>query len=125
MEFFHVFGEDLVVSQNGDIGLVTGDEETKQRVLRRLLTAIKGYIWHTDYGAGLPSFVGQNFGPIIDKELRGLIKNQMYLEDTVKRNPSPQISLSLSGTNLICVIRYEGKPSGKVFTLSFTVSIES
>lgn len=122
MDIFHIFGNDLVLTNTGDLLTVEGDTESQQRVLRRLLTAIDGYIWHTTYGAGLPQYIGQNLTNATIRQLTGLIKTQMFLEDTVSQSPEPKISISqLSNNTISCDIIYQSKTSGKVFTLSFIV----
>ena len=45
----------LPPSASGD--LLTTDDPTN-RILRRLLTNPGDYLWHPDYGAGLPSRIG-------------------------------------------------------------------
>ena len=49
----HLFGSDFALSATGDLLLATGDEASKQRILRRLLTVTRDYLWQPDYGAGL------------------------------------------------------------------------
>ncbi|GBR54796.1 phage tail protein [Neokomagataea thailandica NBRC 106555] len=69
----HIFGGDLILSDRS-VSLVSGIEETKQRLLRRLLTIAGEYIWQLDYGAGLPKLVGE----IVDKEgLEAIIRQQI------------------------------------------------
>lgn len=121
MDLYHIFGNDLQLNLNGDLLTVDGDELSKQRILRRLLTAIKGYIWHATYGAGLPQYIGQNFSSALERRLKGNIKTQMFLEETVAQSPEPQITLNYNGNTINCVIIYTSKSTGKVFTLSFTV----
>jgi len=122
MEIWQLFNEDIQLSSNAQIRLVDGEQESIQRILRRLLTPVEGYIWHVTYGAGLPTFIGQNLSPALERQIKGLIKTQMFLEATVERNPEPKITLSTDGNNLNCDIVYVYKPSGQIYTLSFTVS---
>jgi hypothetical protein len=48
-------------------------------VLRRLLTNPGSYIWHLEYRAGLPQYLGQ---PAVLSAINSLIISQMFLEDT-------------------------------------------
>lgn len=122
MQIYQYFNQDIELNTNASIRLTSGEEESNQRILRRLLTAAESYIWHTNYGAGLPAYVGQNLTPALARQIKGVIKTQMFLEQTVQRSPEPKISLSSDGNNLFCDIVYVFKPSGQVYTLSFTVS---
>jgi hypothetical protein len=122
MELYQFFGSDIKLSETSTLKMVSGDEETQQRIFRRLLTAKQNYLWHLDYGAGLPSYVGRNLTQPLIAQLKGLIKTQIFLEATVERSPEPVITLNQQGNNLICTIEYVSKPSGQIYTLSFTVS---
>ena len=55
----HYFGSDLQFSANGDLLVADGLDESQQRILRRLLTNLKDYLWQPTYGAGLPSYIGK------------------------------------------------------------------
>jgi hypothetical protein len=89
---WHIFGNDLVISANGDI-LVTSNstDETTQRVLRRLFTNQGGYIWHLAYGAGLPARVGT---PSSAAAISAIATQQMLLEAGVAQIPPPTISVT-------------------------------
>jgi hypothetical protein len=121
MELYQYYGNDIQLTTNLQLQLVDGELETQQRILRRLLTATNNYVWHTDYGAGLPAYIGQNLSLALEKQLIGTIRKQMFLEDTVQQNPPPKIAFSQSGTTLTVSITYVSKASGSVYTLSFTV----
>ena len=99
---YHLYGNDLALSATGDLLLADGDDESKQRVLRRLLTnptqydtsgkvtATGDYLWQPEYGAGLPTYIG---AVLDEQELGALIEAQMYLEDSVVQDPPPQVGL--------------------------------
>jgi phage baseplate assembly protein W len=122
MELYQFFGSDLQLTQAADLKLVGGEEATVQRLYRRLLTPIKGYLWEPEFGAGLPQYVGQNLTTALSREIKGVIKTNMFNEATVARSPEPDITLIQDGNNLACTIVYVSKPSGQPFTLSFTIS---
>ena len=94
----HTFGSDLTISANGDILTSDGTQGGQERVLRRLLTNPKAYIWHLNYGAGLPGFVGR-----VANSLRttAVAKAQMFLEAIVSRNPGPTISVDVQNTGVV------------------------
>ncbi|EPS1221705.1 phage tail protein [Burkholderia cenocepacia] len=127
----HYFGNDLVASSGGDIGLASGGLRGQQRVLRRLLTnpALKDaggrviapgdYIFHPDYGAGVRRMVGSNAG--VD-EIRAVILSQMLLESSVSRTPPPAVSVSKIVGGVSVTIQYvDADGSGNV-VLAFDVT---
>ena len=115
----HYFGSDLALSANGDLLIADGLDENKQRVLRRLLTNQKDYLWQPLYGAGLPSYIGQ---PLDEAPISALIKSQMYLEADVSHNPEPQITLQQIPNGISAQIVYTSVESGEPVLLSFDVT---
>jgi phage baseplate assembly protein W len=99
---------------------VASVQESQQRILRRLLTNPQDYIWHPDYGAGLPSWIGE---PIDDVAMKSMIVTQMYLEASVVQNPAPQVDFvsSVAGT-ISAGIRYVESDSNQPTTLSFAAT---
>lgn len=86
----HYIGADLLVGAGGDIAPVDGTDATTQRVLRRLLTAPGAYVWHPEYGAGLPLMVGSLATP---EQVRGAIRQHIALESAVAQSPTPAIEV--------------------------------
>lgn len=121
MELNQQYGFDLVITPNSQLGVVDGTQETYQRILRRLMTNPGQYLFAPDYGAGLGIYVGANLNSALEHQIKGVITTQMFKEDTVAQSPRPVISLSQNGTQLTVSITYAIKPSGLVYTLSFTV----
>lgn len=122
----HVWSQDIITSPTGDLGVVNGATRSQQRVLRRLLTnpldanGPPDYPLHPTYGAGLARYVGRNVDPA---KMRTLIRGQMLLEDSVARNPQPQITVTTPDPTTISVyIRYTVAGSGAPATLSFNVN---
>ena len=68
-------------------------ESVQQRVIRRLLTNPGDYIWHTDCGAGLGSYVGAQYAP---KRIEGTILNQLQFEYLVAAIPAPSVQTNVS-----------------------------
>lgn len=115
----HYFGSDLAVSANGDVLLAEGLTESKQRVLRRLLTNQNDYLWQPLYGAGLPAYIGQ---PLDEPAIGALIKSQMYEEANVSHDPEPQVTLTLIPNGISAQIAYTSVESGEPVLLSFDVT---
>lgn len=88
---------DLSVGPSGDIAVASIESNAQQRVIRRLLTNAGDYIWHTDYGAGLGSYVGRTYSP---SSIEATILNQLQLEPVVDSIPVPtvQINQSIAGS---------------------------
>lgn len=115
------FGEDIQVSAAGDLAVSSNELRSKQRVLRRLLTSINGYIWHTDYGAGIPAYIGQPIGDNTFNQIKSLIQSQILLEESVSQNPAPVISLQMISGGLFCQINYYLNPTQQPIVLNFSV----
>lgn len=115
------FGSDLQVSSTGDFLLTTAITLSNQRILRRLLTGIKDYIWQTNYGAGLPGYIGQPFSGTVLANIEAGIKSQIFLEDTVAKYPIPVISLQPVSTGLFCQINYTYVQTGQPAVLTFNI----
>lgn len=115
----HYYGNDLAASPTGDLAYLDGPVRGQQRILRRLLTCPGDYIWHPDYGAGLPQYVGQ----LVDiAKIRALILGQMRLEDCVARSPDPDINVQAIPQGLTVAIRYLDASSKTTQLLSFSVT---
>lgn len=109
-------GQDLQISPSGDLQTVVGLNRSQQRVLRRLLTNQGDYIWHLDYGAGLPSYIGS---PIIPASLEAVIRSQIALEPSVAQIPPPVITLqSANDTYVYVSIKYVDNDTGETNTLT-------
>ena len=91
------WGGDISVGAGGDIAVAPVQIEIQQRLIRRLLTNPGEYIWHTEYGAGLGTFVGEPCSPGL---IESTILNQLQHEALVAMNPSPtvQTDQSLTGS---------------------------
>ena len=116
------FGEDLRLSSQNDLLPVSDLERSKQSVLRRLLTNPGDYIWHTDYGAGLPAFVGQALSGDRFDEIRSLITSQIFLEPSVSQIPEPQILLQTIQGGLFVQINYTESATKQPIVLTLDLS---
>lgn len=81
---------DFQPDATGDLLTVDGDDEVRQRLERRLFTAVKGYIWHPEYAAGLPQKIGSVFTV---EQIRSIVSSQLALEASVA--PSPPAILTV------------------------------
>lgn len=127
----HYFGGDVSQSATGDLLKIDGTTQGVQRVLRRLLTnpalrdssgnvvAAGDYIFHPDYGAGLPRMVGDT---IDIAKIKGAIKGQILLESAVARNPAPAIDVVAITGGVSVSIRYNDAQTGAPAALDFDVN---
>ena len=122
-DIFHVWETDLTTSATGDLALVSGSTLGQQRVMRRLLTNPGDYIWHTDYGAGLASFVGT---PANETQITATIRSQIFQEAAVAQTPEPVIDVQVSPAGALSTvyvnIRYTDSLSDETQVLTFSVS---
>lgn len=112
--------DDFQVDSTGDLLLVDGDDEVRQRLQRRLFTAVQGYVWHPEYGAGLPQKIGS---PYRVSEIRSIVSQQLSLEASVAASPPAQLKVSSNPNqpDLISIaIKYWDAKSGQA--VSFTIS---
>lgn len=115
----HFYGNDINVAANGDLLTADGDGLTTQRVLRRLLTNPGDYLWHPEYGAGLPSYIGR---AVPTSTIVGVIRSQLFQEPGVARSPDPQISVKPIPSGYAINIKLWGASSGAPQLLSFDLT---
>jgi hypothetical protein len=122
-DIFHVWESDLTTSATGDLAVVSGSISGQQRVLRRLLTNPRDYIWHIDYGAGLAGFVGV---PANELQITAAIRSQIFQETAVAQTPEPVINVQVSPagawSTVYVDIRYTDSLSNETQMLTFSVS---
>lgn len=118
-DLYCYWGSDLTASATGDLLPVDTTIRGQQRILRRLLTNPGDYIFHPEYGAGLPRFVGSVADP---QKIRALIRGQVLLEDSVAKTPEPDVSLQFIPGGISVTIKYADVASKTTQTLSFQVS---
>lgn len=121
-DLYHYWGDDLQVSPAGDLATVDGTTLGEQRVLRRLLTNPGDYVFHPDYGAGLPAKIGtvQDTASLV-----ALIRSQMFQEAVVAATPAPVISVTPIAGSLGAVsisIQYADATTGQQASLTFDLA---
>jgi hypothetical protein len=112
-------GGDLAASATGDLQTVSTQKRGEQRVLRRLLTNAGEYIFHTDYGAGLPREVGK----VTDiAKIKAKILSQLLLDEAVAQRPAPVITVRTIAGGLSVAIQYTDANTLQIASLSFNVN---
>ena len=115
----HNFGEDLQINATGNLATATGTSRSQQRVLRRLLTNPGDYIWHPEYGAGLPRFIGQPVSPL---DIAAVVRAQIALEPAVAQVPAPVVTVqSNNDTAIFLTITYTDADTGQTEVLNVPV----
>lgn len=87
---------DLSLTPSGDLALVDGSDLTRQRIERRLFTAVRGLLFHPSYGAGLPERIGR---VALERNIAAIVRAQIALEKTVAKTPVPTIRVSSSASS--------------------------
>ena len=114
-----LFGEDVALTDTGDLSTVTGTALGEQRVYRRLMTNPGTYIWHPNYGAGLPRYVGTNLNIL---QLEGVIRAQIALESVVARQPVPVVDIVPILNGVVVTILWVDNNTGQQATLEFDLT---
>lgn len=115
----HWFGGDLLLSPTGDLARVTRIDRSRQRVLRRLLTAEGLYMAHPGYGSSLPQRVGQ----VLDlAAIKGEVGGQMSREVSVDQTTAPNVKVAAIVNGVTVSISYDVAPEQIPAVLSFDVS---
>lgn len=118
-DLYHYVGSDLLTSATGDLQQTNPTQRGQQRILRRLLTNQGDYIFHPDYGAGLPAQVGLTTDIA---KITALIRGQILLEDAVGKKPEPTITVKPISSGISVSIKYQDATTGQPSSLSFNVS---
>lgn len=127
----HIWGNDLTFGPTGDLVMVDYPDLATQRIIRRLMTRgyqIAGvnvagetgeYIWHPEYGAGVPQRIGQAASLSV---ISSVINSQILQEASVAKAPPPSITVTPILNGVIVAISYTDANTGKQTRLSFNVN---
>jgi len=112
--------DDFQPDATGDLMTVDGDDEVRERLERRLFTAVRGYVWHPSYGAGLP----QKIGSVLSvSQINSIVSSQLALEASVAPSPPAQLTVSASPNDpsliTIGILYWDAKTGVSV---SFTIT---
>lgn len=110
---------DFHVSPTGGLSLVDGDDEARQRLMRRLCTAVKGYIWHPEYGAGLPQKIGDPWQPT---QIEAICREQVSMESSVALDPPAQVFVAEVIAGMVSIdIAYTSAQTGLAVQFNITL----
>lgn len=114
------WGGDFRASANGDLLLSSSADESRQAISRRLFTAVQGYVFHPEYGAGLPQKIGK---PAQASAIQALVRSQIALESAVDQTKPVMVKViadaNQAGLYTIS-INYTEAVTGLPVELSFT-----
>jgi hypothetical protein len=116
LEWTGDFGPD----STGDLLVIDGDDEVRQRLERRLFTAEEGYVWHPSYGAGLPQKIGSLLSV---SQIKSICQAQLNLEASVAPNPPAVLTVQRSPNQpdlTVIGIQYFDDVTG--ISVSFTIT---
>ena len=112
------WGDDFQIDSTGDLWVVDGDDEVRQRLERRLFTAVQGYVWHPEYGAGLP----QKIGSVLSvSQIQSIVASQLALEASVAPSPPAQLTVTAQPGGVVSIgIVYWDAATGVPVSFSIT-----
>ena len=115
----HLWSSDLSVDASGDIALTDGSDEVRERVIRRLMTSVSEYVWHVEYGACLPQWVGE----VADgARIASLVRSQMLLDEAVSRVPEPEVTVAVGDDGLVFLgVTYTDAADGSARRVEFAI----
>ncbi len=112
------WNDDFEIDITGDLLVVDGDIEVRHRLERRLFTAVNGYIWHPEYGAGLPQKIGSVFSVY---QIKSIVTSQLALEESVAVSPPAQLGVEQGPNSAITIsIQYWNAKTGNSVSFSIT-----
>lgn len=112
-------GDDLSASPTGDLATAAEDLRTNQRIVRRLVTPKGSYIFHPDYGAGLPQMIGDT---VDIPAITGEIRSQIRMEEGVSQTPEPSIDVKPIQDGVSAGIVYTSSVTRRPVSLQFNVN---
>lgn len=114
------WNDDFQVDATGDLLVIDGDVEVRQRLERRLFTATQGYVWHPEYGAGLPQKIGS---VLTVSQIQAIVSSQLALEQSVAPSPPAQLTVVADPNNASAItigILYWDAITGETVSFSIT-----
>lgn len=117
-DIWNQWGSDYQISASGDLVLTSGSDEGRLRILRRLLTNPGDYMWHPDYGAGLPSKIGETTKAA---DVENIVRRQMLMEAAVSPDPPPKVNVTPITGGFLIQITYRDRMTGDPRSLGFNI----
>lgn len=115
----HTLGFDLSLDATGDLQAVSHLEHSQQRILRRLLSNPGDYLFHLDYGTGLPSQVGER---VDSRKIQAMIQTQLGQEASVAAQPVPEVIVMPIRDGVSVQLHYWEAETRQPVALSFEVN---
>lgn len=120
----HEWGQDVALSNTGDLALVGNTKRGQQRILRRLMTNQGDYLFQEGYGAGILAAIGSTED---QGSIAGTCRSQVLLEDSVAPTPPPITTIqdapgSADGSAIAVAVQYTDQPSNAPTVLAFIAS---
>jgi hypothetical protein len=112
------WGGDFETSASGGLVMADGDDLARQRLARRLYTPVNGYVWHQDYGAGLPQKVGSLYQP---RQIEAIVRSQVALEDAVAPSPPATVTVTAIAPDATDIdVEYTSAKTGTAISFTLT-----
>jgi hypothetical protein len=116
----HWWDSDIAISSTGDLALSDGIDLSNQRIVRRLMTILGEYVWHTDYGASVPVRVGDTLDLSL---IESIVRGQIFEEAAVDPEYDPEIIVTKILNGVFVAIRYVDALTGQQASLDFDVEL--
>jgi hypothetical protein len=116
----HWCGADIGLDAASGLQLAAPDDRLRQRLVRRLMTAPGGAMFHPEFGCGLPAMIGAQAprATIIAR-----VMGQVLAEPDVARSPAPTVEVVGSGADastLVIRIAYTQRSNGRTDVLDYS-----
>lgn len=112
------WGADLALTATGDLLTTDGSDYTRQRIVRRLFTGVRSYLWNLDYGAGLIQRIGR---VARERTIQSIVRANMALEATVSPLPIPTVTVTQLAANpgmFVIAIHYTDAVTGAAIAIT-------
>ena len=113
------WNDDFVADASGDLLMASGVDLANQSIVRRVMTAVQGYVFHPEYGAGLPQKIGGVYQP---STIKAIVQSQVALDANVDQSKAVVVDVAaLDGGVNVVTISYTAASTSEAAVLSFTL----